>query len=104
METEIVDLRKRLATGDRRHVSDELSQCSEDASYCEPGSAVSNKMRTLSVPLEPQPMRPPLTMQRDGSILSQDDTPWKLEDISLSRGRVARLFEQYATLLSTILE
>lgn len=101
MEKEIVDLRRRLATnGDNpqaveANASDEMSQCSEDA-FCGPESAVSNsiKGRPLSAPLEPQPLATPLTIHRDDSILSQDDSPWRIEDVSLSRSRVARLFEQ----------
>lgn len=94
MEREIADLRRRLANGEQPQVSDEMSQCSEDASYCEPDSAVSNRGRPLSVPVEPQSLATPLTVQRDGSIVSPGDSPWKLEDVSLSRARVARLFEQ----------
>ncbi|KAI9927990.1 hypothetical protein MW887_002842 [Aspergillus wentii] len=95
MEREIADLRRRLANGEQPQVSDEMSQCSEDASYCEPDSAVSNRGRPLSVPVEPQSLATPLTVQRDGSIVSPGDSPWKLEDVSLSRARVARLFEQF---------
>ncbi|GJP96423.1 transcriptional regulator family: Fungal Specific TF [Aspergillus niger] len=99
MEREIAELRRRLATGDQSQSveangSDELSQCSEDV-FCPPDAAVASRARPLSAPLEPQPMATPLTMHRDGSILSQDDNPWRLEDVSLSRTRVARLFEQF---------
>ncbi|KAI9036225.1 transcription factor domain-containing protein [Aspergillus affinis] len=100
MEREIVDLRRRLATNsDHPHaaeanVSDEMSQCSEDV-FCGPDSAVSNRSRPLSAPLEPQPMATPMTMHRDASILSQETNEWSLEDVSLSRPRVARLFDQY---------
>ncbi|EHA20046.1 hypothetical protein ASPNIDRAFT_48140 [Aspergillus niger ATCC 1015] len=105
MEREIAELRRRLATGDQSQSveangSDELSQCSEDV-FCPPDAAVASRARPLSAPLEPQPMATPLTMQRDGSILSQDDNPWRLEDVSLSRTRVARLFE-HRLLWSTI--
>ena len=99
MEREIAELRRRLANGDppqavEANGSDELSQCSEDV-FCPPDAAVANRARPLSAPLEPQPMATPLTMHRDVSILSQEDNPWRLEDVSLSRTRVARLFEQY---------
>lgn len=101
MEKEIADLRRRLASGEHARSgearpSDELSQSSEDA-FCGPGSATSNTGRPLSVPVEPQPsLTSPLTaIQGHGSILSQDGNPWRLEDVSLSRGRVSRLFEQY---------
>ncbi|KAF9888417.1 hypothetical protein FE257_008695 [Aspergillus nanangensis] len=82
MEREIADLRRRLATNaDQPHVgeanaSDELSQCSEDV-FCAPDSAVSNRTRPLSVPLDSQPLTTPMNMVRDGSILSQDETPWR---------------------------
>lgn len=99
MEKEIVDLRRRLATdGDNPQAmeaaSDEMSRCSEDV-FCGPDPAVANNRgRPLSAPLEPQPLATPLTIHRDESILSQDDSLWRIEDVSLSRSRVARLFEQ----------
>lgn len=98
MEREIAELRRRLASNDQSHAveanaSDELSQCSEDV-FCGPDSAVSNRTRPLSAPIDPQPLATPMNMTRAGSILSQDDSPWKLEDITLSRSRVGRLFEQ----------
>lgn len=98
MEKEISDLRRRLATNSDHpqavdvNASDELSQCSEDV-FCPPNTAVSNTGRPMPVP-EPQPLATPMTMHRDRSILSQDDKLWTLEDISLSKPRVARLFEQ----------
>ena len=99
MEREIADLRRRLTTNSdhpqavEANVSDDMSQCSEDV-FCGPDSAVSNRTRPLSAPLEPQPLATPLTMHRDESIISQEDGLWRLEDVSLSRSRVARLFEQ----------
>jgi hypothetical protein len=102
MEKEIADLRRKLATNpsDQEgpadgHVGDDLSQCSEEA-FARRDSAAVDRPRPVSVPTEPHPsMATPLTMQRDGSILSQDEsTPWRLEDISLSRARVSRLYEQ----------
>ena len=95
MEKEIADLRRRLGTTNDHpqavdvNASDELSQCSEDV-FAAPNSAAS-RGRPMSVP-ETQPVATPMTMDR--SILSQDDNLWTLEDISLSRPRVARLFEQ----------
>ncbi|KAA8645651.1 transcription factor domain-containing protein [Aspergillus tanneri] len=100
MEQEIADLRRRLATNSENphameaNVSDGLSQCSEDV-FCGPDSVVSGRQRPLSDPLEPQPLPTPLTIHREASILSQEDKLWTLEDISLPRSRVARLFEQY---------
>lgn len=102
MEKEIADLRRRLATnpeheqGAEHHTGDEMSQCSEDVFRRRESSAV-DRSRPVSVPVEPHTaMATPLTMQRSGSIHSQDETtPWRLEDITLSRTRVARLFEQY---------
>lgn len=101
MEREIADLRRRLTTNPHHsqaveaNGSDELSQCSEDVS-CPPNSAALNRERPLSIPVETQRLATPLTtMHRDRSILSADDDHmWTLEDISLSRSRVARLFEQ----------
>jgi hypothetical protein len=101
MEKEIADLRRRLSsnqeysqTGEHRE-GDDLSQCSDDA-FAHRDSTGIDRSRPVSVPVESHPsMATPLTMKRDGSILSQDDnTPWRLEDITLSRARVARLFEQ----------
>jgi hypothetical protein len=100
MEREIAELRRRLATNpNSAHAveaaaSDEMSQCSEDV-YCGPESANPNRARTMSTKLEPQALATPLTMHSDRSILSQDDDPWRLEDVTLSRQRVARLFDQY---------
>ena len=106
MEKEIADLRRRLATdpdqeqGTDHHTGDEMSQsqCSEDLfKYRRRESSTVDPSRHVSVPVEPHPsMATPLTMQRSGSIISQEEnTPWRLEDISLSRARVARLYEQY---------
>ncbi|KKK24903.1 C6 zinc finger domain protein, partial [Aspergillus rambellii] len=102
MEREIAELRRRLATDGNRHhahvveanASDEMSQCSEDV-FCGPDSAASTRGRPLSAPLEPHALATPLTTHRDGSILSQEDSTWRLEDVSLSKPRVARLFDQF---------
>ena len=102
MEKEIADLRRRLATNPEHeqvgesHTGDDLSQCSEDV-FRRRESSAADRSRPVSVPVEAHPsMATPLTMQRSGSILSQEEnTPWRLEDIALSRARVARLFEQY---------
>ncbi|KAL4862937.1 hypothetical protein BDV12DRAFT_178202 [Aspergillus spectabilis] len=100
MEREIAELRRRLATdGDQGHAvearaSDEMSQCSEDL-YCGPEPANVSRGRTMSTKLEPQTLATPLTMHSDGSILSQEDSVWRLEEVSLSRQRVARLFDQF---------
>ena len=100
MEKEIADLRRRLSSGEQVQTgevraSDELSPSSEEA-FGGPNSAGSSRGRPLSVPVEAQPSLPaPLTaIQGHGSMLSQEGDPWRLEDVSLSRGRVARLFEQ----------
>lgn len=103
MEKEIADLRRRLAhpgneqTGDRE-ASDEVSPSPEEV-FNGRDSATVNRSRPVSVTVEPQPsMATPLTMQRDGSILSQEENYWRLEDVSLSRTRVVRLFDQYGAL------
>lgn len=99
MEREIADLRRRLASGEHAptteaNASDDLSQCSEDV-FCRPDSAgASGRSRPMSAPLGPQPLATPMNAHRDGSILSQDDNLWRLEDVSLSKARVARLFDQ----------
>jgi hypothetical protein len=99
MEREIAELRRRLATdGDQGHAvearaSDEMSQCSEDL-YCGPEPGNVSRGRTMSTKLEPQTLATPLTMHSDGSILSQEDSVWRLEEVFLSRQRVARLFDQ----------
>jgi hypothetical protein len=106
MEKEIQDLRRRLAFNPEQdegveshagesHAGDDLSQCSEEA-FKRRESAPTERSRPVSVPIEQHPsIATPITMQRDGSILSQEEnTPWRLEDIALSRTRVARLFEQ----------
>ena len=98
MEKEIADLRRKLASNPMdqeqstdTHAGDDLSQCSEEV-FSRRASATVDRPRPISVPAEQHPsMATPLTMQRDGSILSQDEnTPWRLEDISLSRARVSR--------------
>ncbi|KAJ5894996.1 hypothetical protein N7495_006687 [Penicillium taxi] len=102
MEKEIADLRLRLASNaDEQlaepHASDDLSPCSDVFAHQDPSGL--NRSRPVSVPVEPHSsITTPLTVQRSGSILSQEEnTPWRLEDITLSRARVARLFEQYFT-------
>ncbi|OJJ00651.1 hypothetical protein ASPVEDRAFT_40194 [Aspergillus versicolor CBS 583.65] len=100
MEREIADLRQRLSSdGSHAHTvepraSDKVSQCSEDM-YYGPDPANISRGRTMSAKLEPQTLATPLTMHSDGSILSQDESIWRLEDVSLSRQRVARLFDQF---------
>ncbi|RDW86156.1 Zn(II)2Cys6 transcription factor domain-containing protein [Aspergillus mulundensis] len=100
MEREIADLRQRLSSdGGHVHtaearVIDKVSQSPEDI-YYGPEPASVSRGRTLSAKLEPQTLATPLTMHSDGSMLSQDDAAWRLEDVSLSRQRITRLFDQY---------
>ncbi|KAL2000134.1 hypothetical protein VTN02DRAFT_3521 [Thermoascus thermophilus] len=104
MEKEIADLRRRLAnSGDQiptafeANASDGMNQSSEDV-FCDPNSSPSTRDGSLSVPVEPRssPLHTPLVLQRpDASMLLQEGNAWRLEDISLSRVRVARLFEQF---------
>ncbi|KAJ5156362.1 hypothetical protein N7492_009165 [Penicillium capsulatum] len=102
MEKEIADLRRRLDTNPEsdqkieNHTSDELSHCSEEV-FARRESAATDRLRPVSVPVEQHhSMATPLTMKRSGSIISEEDnTPWKLEDVALSRARVARLYDQY---------
>lgn len=101
MEKEIADLRRRLDTNPdsdqkvENHTSDELSHCSEEV-FARREPAATDPPRPVSIPVDQHhSMATPLTMKRSGSIHSQEDnTPWKLEDIVLSRARVARLYDQ----------
>ncbi|KAL2219139.1 hypothetical protein M432DRAFT_609996 [Thermoascus aurantiacus ATCC 26904] len=101
MEKEIADLRRRLANSGNQiptaFEANTIDQSSEDV-FCDPDSPPSARDGSLSVPVEPQSstLHTPLVLQRaDASILLQEDNAWRLEDISLSRVRVARLFEQF---------
>lgn len=105
MEKEIADLRRRLGPnsdqeqGLEHHESqggDDISHCSEDV-FARRDSAAIDRSRPVSVPVENSSIATPLTIKRDGSIVSQDEGQWRLEDISLSRARILRLYEQYAT-------
>jgi hypothetical protein len=106
MEKEIADLRRRLGNGSdheqtvdqdphESHGGDDLSRCSEDV-FARRESAAVDRSRPVSVPIETHPsVATPLTMKRDGSIISQDEGHWRLEDISISKARIARLYDQY---------
>ncbi|KAJ5247648.1 hypothetical protein N7468_002631 [Penicillium chermesinum] len=101
MEKEIADLRKRLSTNAEEtkydsNIADHQSPCSEDVFPRRESSAVATS-RPVSVAAEPHPsIGTPLAMKRSGSIISQDEnTPWRLEDVVLSRARVARLYDHY---------
>ncbi|KAJ5780980.1 hypothetical protein N7457_006140 [Penicillium paradoxum] len=106
MEKEIADLRRRLGPNSDQeqglehhesHGGDEMSHSSEDV-FARRDSAAIDRSRPVSVPVETNPsIATPLTIKRDGSIVSQDEGQWRLEDICLSRARVIRLFEQYFT-------
>lgn len=106
MEKEIADLRRRLGpnsdheqTGELHEPQggDAMSHCSEDV-FSRRESTVVDQSRHVSVPVETHPaIATPLTMKRDGSIISQDEGSWRLEDLSLSRTRVIRLYEQYGS-------
>ncbi|KAJ6132873.1 transcriptional regulator family: Fungal Specific TF [Penicillium samsonianum] len=106
MEKEIADLRRRLgpnsdheqgAEPHEPHGGDEMSHCSEDV-FARRDSAAIEQSRPVSVPVESHSsITTPLNMKRDGSIISQDEGQWRLEDICLSRARVLRLYEQYFT-------
>ncbi|KAJ6151418.1 hypothetical protein N7470_007015 [Penicillium chermesinum] len=76
------------------NIADHQSPCSEDVFPRRESSAVATS-RPVSVAAEPHPsIGTPLAMKRSGSIISQDEnTPWRLEDVVLSRARVARLYD-----------
>ncbi|KAJ5053672.1 hypothetical protein NUH16_010745 [Penicillium rubens] len=102
MEKEIADLRRRLGPNSDHeqgvdphepHGGDEMSHCSEDV-FARRDSAAIDQSRHVSVPVESHSsIATPLTMKRDGSIISQDDSQWRLEDVTLSKARVLRLYE-----------
>ncbi|KAE8321339.1 hypothetical protein BDV39DRAFT_212551 [Aspergillus sergii] len=84
MEREIAGLRRRLATNTNHqghavqvNVGDEVSQPAGSAIW-DPASATLNQAKALST-----------------SIGTQEDNMWRLEDVSLSKPRVTRLFEQF---------
>ena len=92
MEREIADLRKRLSNGEHaeNHDGDELSRSSEEVF-----PEGDNRGQPLPTPVDPQlALAPPMTAIPRQPILPHDDQLWKLEDVTLSRGRVLRLFEQ----------
>ncbi|KAL1962443.1 hypothetical protein VTN77DRAFT_9714 [Rasamsonia byssochlamydoides] len=104
MEREIADLRRRLAHGDRpqpafdANASDELNQSGEDVFYDPHSPPPSTRAQSLSVSVDqqPSPLRRSLAPQGpDDTILPRTSNVWTLEDITLSRARVLRLFEQF---------
>ena len=88
MEKEIAALRRRLGNGSdheqtaeqephESHGGDDLSRCSEDV-FARRDSAAVDRSRPVSVPIETHPsVATPLTMKRDGSIISQDEGHWR---------------------------
>lgn len=99
MEKEIADLRRRLANGEHAEIgadgNEVVNHSSAEVYYDANSPPPSSRAQSMSVSVDhqPSPMRP---------SLSSHDTPashsgniWVLEDISLSKQRVDRLFEQY---------
>lgn len=100
MEREIADLRRRLAEADRAQAtfdasaSDELNQSSEDVFYDPHSPPQSTRAQSISVSVDQQASRPLPPQGPDDTILPRTNNVWRLEDITLSRARVLRLFEQ----------
>ncbi|KAL1987762.1 hypothetical protein VTN96DRAFT_2602 [Rasamsonia emersonii] len=101
MEREIADLRRRLAEADRAQAtfdasaSDELNQSSEDVFYDPHSPPQSTRAQSISVSVDQQASRPLPPQGPDDTILPRTNNVWRLEDITLSRARVLRLFEQF---------
>lgn len=102
MEREIAELRRRLADAENAQAaafdttaSEELNnQSSEDVFY-DPHSPPPSRAQSLAVSVDKRasPARPAPSEAILPNGLSSGDV-WTLEDITLSKARVARLFEQ----------
>jgi hypothetical protein len=101
MENEIADLRRRLATGEHdieAGEGNELNPSSGEVYYDanSPPSSSRAQSQSVSADHQPSPMRPSLPphVASDTPVSHGSGSTWVLEDISLSKQRVDRLFEQ----------
>lgn len=99
MEREIADLRRRLATGERAEgVVDgdghEMNHTSGEVYYDAHSPPTSSRAQSLSVSVEHQPSPLRRSLVPTESPMSHSANAWVLEDISLSKQRVDRLFDQ----------
>ncbi|RAO72765.1 uncharacterized protein BHQ10_008777 [Talaromyces amestolkiae] len=97
MEREIADLRRRLATGERAEGlvdgdGHEMNHSSGEV-YYDAHSPPTSSRASVSVEHQPSPLRRSLVPT--DSPMSHSANAWVLEDISLSKQRVDRLFDQY---------
>ncbi|KAH8703837.1 putative C6 transcription factor [Talaromyces proteolyticus] len=104
MEKEIADLRRRLATGEYpresldSNTNDEENDSSGEVYYAPHSPPASSRAQSLSVSVDQQasPMRRPTVPHTSSEpVVSQGNNVWSLEDISLSKPRITRLFDQY---------
>lgn len=105
MEKEIADLRRRLAHGEQGDPmidggeGTEINNSSAEVYYDAPSPPTSSRAQSLSVSVEhhPSPLRRSLAPTHGlptESPMSHSGNTWVLEDISLSKQRVDRLFDQ----------
>jgi hypothetical protein len=100
MENEIADLRRRLTNGETTfdaNGADEMNQSAEDVFYDPHSPPPSTRAQSIPVSVDQQssPLRRSLAPPGSGeSLLPRTGNAWTLEDITLSRPRIARLFEQ----------
>ncbi|GAM43766.1 hypothetical protein TCE0_060f18847 [Talaromyces pinophilus] len=99
MEREIAELRRRLATGERvEGVVDgdghEINHSSGEVYYDAHSPPTSSRAQSLSVSVEHQPSPLRRSLVPTESPMSHSANAWVLEDISLSKQRVDRLFDQ----------
>lgn len=103
MEKEIADLRRRLANGEQAEGIIEagdgadLNPSSGEVYYDANSPPASSRAHSLSASIDhqPSPIRPSLPRHVSSDTPgSHTSNAWVLEDISLSKQRVDRLFEQ----------
>ncbi|EED13923.1 C6 transcription factor, putative [Talaromyces stipitatus ATCC 10500] len=101
MEREIADLRRRLAAGERPEgqvdAGDgrEVNHSSGEVYYDAQSPPSSSRAQSLSVSVEHQPSPLRRSLVPTESPIPPSANAWVLEDISLSKKRVDRLFDQY---------
>lgn len=101
MEREIADLRQRLENGEHRprpsfeiNPTERIDQPSEV--LFRGASSPPTRVPPLHASVETQPaLQTPLSLRAtEPPIILEDDNAWTLEDITISKATVARLFEQ----------